>query len=125
MKKETADQLLKSLKELLPYAKRDVARLNEMMVGNLYPSITLAMLDRAEDTIERAKKEDEAEATALLIAAAPDLLEACKAQHDALDTLFAMLIATKPDFFPSKSESPWEALLKGNAAIAKATGGKS
>jgi hypothetical protein len=60
-----------------------------------------------------------------------DLLAACKAQHEAIDTLFAMLIvATRSDrpsesgmaFMPSKSGQPWEALVAGNAAIAKAEG---
>jgi hypothetical protein len=65
---------------------------------------------------------------ATLIAAATDLLAACKAQHDAIDRLFAMLIQitrTSRDvepFFPSKSGQPWEAMQAGHAAIAKATG---
>lgn len=59
-------------------------------------------------------------ANARLIAAAPDLLAACKMQHEAIDTLFAMLIECKTGFFPSQSGRPWEALLQGNAAIAKA-----
>jgi hypothetical protein len=53
------------------------------------------------------------------------LLAACKQQHDALDTLFAMLIARSPrddTFHPSKSGPPWEAMLAGHAAIAAATG---
>ena len=48
-----------------------------------------------------------------------DLYEACKAQHKAVDILFAMLIERDKDFFPSKSGEPWEALLKGDKAIAK------
>lgn len=48
------------------------------------------------------------------------LLEACKAQHDAIDLLFAMLIKRDPKFFPSKSGKPWEAIVKGNEAIAAA-----
>lgn len=59
---------------------------------------------------------------ARLIAAAPDLLEACEAQHEAIDILFAMLIEARTGFLPTKSGKPWEACLKGNAAIAKATG---
>ena len=59
---------------------------------------------------------------AVLLASAPDLLEACKIQHDALDMLFAMLIDAKPGFFPSKSGVPWEAMVKGNSAISKAGG---
>lgn len=61
-----------------------------------------------------------------LLEAAPDLLAACKAQREAIDTLFAMLITLTKDhephcFFPSKSGQPWEALVQGNAAVAKAT----
>ncbi len=52
----------------------------------------------------------------------PDLLEACKAQHDAIDLLFAKLIQLDPNFFPSKSGQPWAALQQGNAAIKKAKG---
>jgi hypothetical protein len=62
--------------------------------------------------------------------AAADLLSACKAQHLAIDLLFAALVneTTKPPrvlrkmFYPSQSGQPWEALLQGNAAIAKAEG---
>jgi hypothetical protein len=58
-----------------------------------------------------------------------DLLAACKAQHEAIDRLFAMLIiATGSDrpsesgmaFMPSKSGQPWDALVAGHAAIARA-----
>ncbi len=65
-----------------------------------------------------------------LISAAPELLAACKAQHEAIDRLFAMLIlATNrkvidhhaaEQFLPTKSGQPWEALLQGNEAIKKA-----
>jgi len=51
-----------------------------------------------------------------------ELLAACEAQHDAIDTLFAMLIECKTGFFPSQSGRPWDALLQGNAAIKKAKG---
>ena len=59
------------------------------------------------------------EANARLIAAAPDLLAAVKAQHDALDILLAMLVQLDPKFMPTQSRA-WPALLQGNAAIAKA-----
>ncbi|MBA7587058.1 hypothetical protein ES708_29071 [subsurface metagenome] len=45
------------------------------------------------------------------------LLQACKAQHDAIDLLFAMLIKRDPKFFPSKSGKPWEAIKLSNEAI--------
>lgn len=49
-----------------------------------------------------------------------ELLEACKAQHEAIDRLFAMLIEARKGFFPSKSGQPWEALKQGNTALASA-----
>lgn len=56
--------------------------------------------------------------------AAPALLEACKAQHQAIDMLFAMLIQRDATFYPSKSGLPWEAVQKGNEAIHLAEKGK-
>jgi hypothetical protein len=62
----------------------------------------------------------------LVKAAARDLLSACKAQHQAIDILFAMLASRAttggPVFFPSQSGVPWDALVEANAAIAKAEG---
>ena len=52
--------------------------------------------------------------------AAPALLAACKAQHEAIDRLFALLISNDSGFFPSKSGPPWQAMIQGNAAIALA-----
>lgn len=52
-----------------------------------------------------------------------DLLAACKAQHEAIDRLFALLIKRSVSddlFFPSRSGQPWDAFVAGNAAIAKA-----
>ncbi|MBA7692278.1 hypothetical protein ES703_100841 [subsurface metagenome] len=49
-----------------------------------------------------------------------ELLEACKAQHDAIDRLFAELIQRDKRFFPSKSGRPWEAVVQGNKAVARA-----
>jgi hypothetical protein len=69
------------------------------------------------------------EARERLADAAPELLAACKGQKQAIDTLFAMLIiATRSDqpsesgmaFMPSKSGQPWDALVAGNAVIARA-----
>lgn len=49
-----------------------------------------------------------------------EMYEALKAQHDAIDTLFALLIMADKHFLPSLSGKPWEALVQGNKAIAKA-----
>ncbi len=65
----------------------------------------------------------EVEANALLAIAAPELLEACRQQHKAIDTLFAMLIDCDKTFLPTRSGKPWEAFLAGNAAIAEAEKG--
>ncbi len=65
--------------------------------------------------------ESEMDANARLMAAAPDLLAACRAQHEAIDRLFAALIELGKDFYPSRSGQPWDAMVAGNAAIAKAT----
>jgi len=46
-----------------------------------------------------------------------DLLSACKAQHKAIDILFALLIEKDEKFFPSKSGLPWKAIQQGNRAI--------
>lgn len=51
--------------------------------------------------------------------AGPDLLVACKAQHDAIDILLATMIAKDAKFMPTKSRI-WSILVQGNAAIAKA-----
>lgn len=59
-------------------------------------------------------------ANSQLIAASPDLLAACKAQHEAIDRLFAMLINLDHGFLPSKSGQPWSAINQGNEAIALA-----
>ncbi len=59
------------------------------------------------------------QASAQLIAAAPDLLQACKAMHKGMDYLFALLIEKVPDFYPSKTPV-WDAIVQGNEAIEKA-----
>lgn len=54
-----------------------------------------------------------------------ELKAAVKAQHDALDMLFALLISRSPPgdmFYPSKSGEPWEALMQGKAALELANG---
>lgn len=53
-----------------------------------------------------------------------EVLTALREQHDAIDTLFALLInmsrdSVKPKpFFPSQSGQPWRAIRLGNTAIA-------
>ena len=54
-----------------------------------------------------------------LFFASRELLAACKAQHNAIDILLAMLIERDHSFSPSKS-SVWPLLVQGSAAIAKA-----
>ena len=49
-----------------------------------------------------------------------ELLAACEAQHDAIDTLLAILVERDPTFFPSKCGKPWNAQVAGHAAIIKA-----
>lgn len=65
--------------------------------------------------------QEEAAANESLIKAAPDLLEACKAQHQAIDSLLARIIELDREFRPSQSRE-WPMLLQGNDAIAKAEG---
>ena len=48
---DEAEALLQACKALLPFAERDVKRLNEQMLGGLYPAINEAMLDRARAAI--------------------------------------------------------------------------
>jgi len=48
-----------------------------------------------------------------------EVLDALKAQHQAIDRLFAELIRRDDTFFPSKSGQPWEAGRKGNTLIQK------
>jgi hypothetical protein len=62
---------------------------------------------------------------ARLIAAAPDLLEACKKQHGAIDMLLALLVIRSPKddtLQQLKTGVPWDAIKAGRAAIAKAEG---
>ena len=70
------------------------------------------------------KTREQINAFALQFAAAPDMLAALKAQHNAIDILLAMLIERDKTFMPTKSQV-WPMLLQGNAAIAKATGATS
>ncbi len=77
----------------------------------------------ADDDASIASVHMHGEDDAVLIASAPDLLTACKAQHNAIDILFAMLIERDTSFMPTKSPV-WDACLQGHAAIAKAEGTK-
>jgi hypothetical protein len=51
----------------------------------------------------------------------PQMLTALIAQHEAIDRLFALLIAktmnAEKPFFPSESGQPWDALIVGKATI--------
>ena len=76
----------------------------------------------AEIISQRKPKFNEADANARLIAAAPELLAACEAQRKAIDLLRLLVLEEDPGFLPSLSGQPWEALLSGNKAIAKAKG---
>jgi hypothetical protein len=68
--------------------------------------------------------EEEEAANARLVAAGPELLKACRAQHEAIDRLFARLALVDPKFFPSQSGQPWQALVEGNAAMKAAEEGE-
>lgn len=61
------------------------------------------------------------EADVRLICAAPDLLEACKSQHDAIYWLSKRLMELDKSFIPPES-SIWPVLQASYAAIDKATG---
>lgn len=51
----------------------------------------------------------------------PQLVQALRAQHEAIDRLFAMLIAktmhAEKPFYPSESGQPWDAMQAGKKAI--------
>lgn len=76
------------------------------------------------DTYTGSNGGAEREANAHVLGASFDLLDACQLQHAAIDMLMAMLIEAKPGFMPTKSPC-WSAVVAGNAAILKATGGAS
>ena len=49
-----------------------------------------------------------------------NLYEACKAQHETIDRLAAIIITKNRKFLFSKSGQPWKAFLQGNKAIEEA-----
>jgi hypothetical protein len=51
---------------------------------------------------------------------APDLLDACQAQHKAIDSLFAMIVTRDRSFLPSRSGEPWKAMVHCTKVIAEA-----
>lgn len=60
------------------------------------------------------------------MAAAPELLAACKRQHGAIDMLMAMLVERSRDprpfaepFFPSKSGEPWAAMKEAHELVTR------
>ena len=54
--------------------------------------------------------------------AAQELLAACEMYHEAIDLLFVRLIILDKTFLPSKAGLPWDAMVKGKAAMDKARG---
>ncbi len=67
-----------------------------------------------------AGSDGDAKANAKLIVAVSELLEACKMQHAAIDTLFARLISADIGFYPTQSKE-WAACVRGMKAIKLAT----
>ena len=65
----------------------------------------------------RRGRRDELATVGRLVLTTQELMEACKAQHDAIDLLFARLIQLDSTFFPSRSGKPWEALQLGVTAM--------
>jgi hypothetical protein len=63
----------------------------------------------------------EKEANARLIAAAPELLAACKALHQAIDVMLAWRIEHERGFMPTQLPQ-WPAVVAAHAAITKAEG---
>jgi hypothetical protein len=68
--------------------------------------------------------EQEERANAHLFLVAPDLLEACRAQHKAIDALLAMVATLDRTFMPTQSGFIWDAAVQGHTAITKATEGR-
>jgi hypothetical protein len=99
----------------MPYKLWGVEQIVDMPDGGKITTIT-ANVVRCGDM-----SDEELEANAHLIAAAPDLFEALISQHEAIDILFAMLVERDLTFYPSKSGEPWEALQQGLAARRKAS----
>jgi hypothetical protein len=52
-----------------------------------------------------------------MMPAKEEILNALKMQHEAIDTLMAMLILRDKDFFPSRSGIPFDGLIAGNEMI--------
>lgn len=59
-----------------------------------------------------------AECNRPLIAAAPELIQAARAQHHALDVLMARLIVLDPTFRPTKSPA-WNAVVQAHDLLAR------
>lgn len=77
-------------------------------------------------TGEQGEAARTAAVNAYLLTLVPQLVAALRGQHEAIDRLFATLIAktmhAEHPFYPSESGQPWEALLAGKAAIEAAGG---
>ena len=52
-----APELLRSLKELLPFAEREISKLNSTMVGSWYPYLNICKIKDAKKAIAKATGE--------------------------------------------------------------------
>ena len=81
----------------------------------------LAAVDGAQKFVECAINEAELllKERDALKASNEELLKAVKLQHKSVDILFAKLIASDREFFPSRSGEAWENMIKAHEIIAK------
>lgn len=82
---------------------------------------TICVLADAWPPGSEYKEFDNSKANAHLIAASPELLEACEAQHGAIDKLLAMLVESKKGFLPTQS-GVWDVVEQGYKVVNKAKG---
>lgn len=114
----TNEAVVQAARAFLKHRDKLIIELGDTELGSTLDKALRDALAEADSVMERIKTPP----LARLIAAAPALLDACKAQHKAIDLLFAMLIARDENFYPSESGRPWDAIVQGNAAIAKGEG---
>lgn len=78
---------------------------------------TLAETGESDDIDTGVKHEDPFTfADGVMRDFAPELFDACKQQHKAIDTLLAMLIEKVPGFLPTQCPV-WESVVNGNSVI--------